>query len=462
MIFIDRETELEILKERFNSGRAEFMVIYGRRRIGKTELVKKIISEHGGIILMGREESKKLQLQRFARLLGEYFEDEFLKKQGFNNWDAFFEYIYTKSKDRRIIIALDEFPYLVKEEKALPSMLQDYWDNKLQNTRIFLIILGSSISMMERLLGYKSPLYGRRTGQLKLAPFKFKDVAMHIKNIERAVEFYSVFGGTPAYITEVESSKDIVENIKEKFLRMDSFIYQDVRFVLMEELEEPRYYFSILEAIAAGNVSFGDIINYTGLERSLVGKYINVLIELDLIRRELSITAPAKTKKGIYSFKDNIFSFWFGFIYPYEDLISLGRSEEVVSKISRDLNSYTGKAFEEISKEFLWQINRTKFDLNFTRMGRWWYEGEEIDIVTLNEENKEIAFFECKWSRLKEKDVERILADMKRKAALVRWHNLERREHYGIIAKTIEEKETLREKGYHAFDLEDFETNMYM
>ncbi|HWQ96414.1 MAG TPA: ATP-binding protein [Candidatus Methylomirabilis sp.] len=458
MIFIDRETELQILKDRINSSRAEFMVIYGRRRIGKTELVKKVISEHNGIILMGREESKKLQLQRFSRLLGEYFEDEFLKKQSFSNWDAFFEYIYMRSKDSRIIIALDEFPYLVKEEKALPSMLQDYWDNKLRNTQIFLIILGSSISMMERLLDYKSPLYGRRTGQLKLAPFKFKDVALHIKNIERAVEFYGVFGGTPAYITEVESSKDIVENIKEKFLRMDSFVYQDVRFVLMEELEEPRYYFSILEAIASGNVSFGEIINYTGLERSLVGKYINVLIELDLIRRELPITAPAKTKKGIYSFKDNIFSFWFGFIYPYEDLINLGRSEEIVAKISKDLNSYIGKAFEEISKEFLWHINRTRLNLNFTKMGRWWYKGEEIDIVTLNEENKEIYLFECKWSRLKGKEAGRILADLKRKAPLVNWQNAERKEQYGIIAKTIEMKEAFREKGYLAFDLDDFKS----
>ncbi|VVB94470.1 Archaea bacterial proteins of uncharacterised function [uncultured archaeon] len=455
MNFIGRQTELGILNERFNSSRAEFMVIYGRRRIGKTELVKKIISEHGGIILMGREESKKLGLQRFSRLLGEYFKDEFLEKQGFNNWDAFFEYIYTRSKNNRIIIALDEFPYLVKDEKSLPSILQDYWDNKLRDTRIFLIILGSSVSMMERLLGYKSPLYGRRTGQLKLMPLEFKDVALHVKDIERAVEFYSVFGGTPAYITEVDTSKDIIGNIKEKFLRIDSFIYQDVRFVLMEELEEPRYYFSILEAIAAGNVSFGDIMNYTGLERSIVGKYINVLIELDLIRRELPITAPAKTKKGSYSFKDNIFTFWFGFIYPYEDLISMGRSEEVLSRISRDLNSLTGKVFVEISKEFLWQINGT--DFNFTRMGRWWYKGEEIDIVALNEESKEITLFECKWSVLKEKEVERILADLKGKASQVKWHNAERKEHFGIIAKNIEGKRTFKKKGYHAFDLEDFE-----
>jgi AAA+ ATPase superfamily predicted ATPase len=260
-----------------------------------------------------------------------------------------------------------------------------------------------------------------------------------------------VGGGTPAYITDVDQSKNILENIKEKFLRMDSYIYQDVRFVLMEELNEPRYYFSILEAIATGNVSLGEIINYTGLERSLVGKYLSVLMELDLVKREISITAIKKTKNGIYSLKDNIFSFWFRFIFPYEDLISLGRSEEVLSKISRDLNSYTGKPFEEIAKEFLWETSKG----TFSKMGRWWHKGEEIDIVALNEEEKDIFFFECKWSKLSERDALKILKDLEQKAALVQWHDSVREEHFGIIAKEIASKEKIREKGYQAFDLPD-------
>ncbi len=205
------------------------------------------------------------------------------------------------------------------------------------------------------------------------------------------------------------------------------------------------------EAIAAGNASLGEIINYTGLARSLVGKYLNVLMELDLVRREISITAIKKTKKGIYSLKDNIFSFWFGFIFPYEDLLSLGRSEEVLIRISRDLNAYTGKAFEDIAKEFLWEAGGG----NFSKIGRWWYKGEEIDIVALDEKRKEITFFECKWSRMNERDAVEILTDLKRKATMVKWHNSGRNEHYGIIAKAIEGKEKLREKGYQAFDLQD-------
>ena len=456
MNFIDREDELRILDERFKSGRAEFLVVYGRRRIGKTELIKKVISKHGGIILMGREESKKLQLQRFSKLLAEHFNDDFLKKQSLDSWDAFFEYL--SAKTGRIILALDEFPYLVKEDRALPSILQDYWDNKLHNTEIFLIILGSSISMMEKLLGYKSPLYGRCTGQLKLGPFKFKDVASYIGDVEKAVEFYSVFGGTPAYITEADLSKSITENIEEKFLRIDSFVYQDVRFVLMEEMEEPRYYFSILEAIAKGNVALGEIINYTGLRRSLVGKYLRVLMDLGLIRRKVPVTASVKTKKGIYSFRDNIFSFWFGFIHPYEDMLELGREEEVRDLIKRNLNTHIGRVFEDVAEEVLRDIYRGRF----SRLGSWWHRGEEIDLVALDEEKKDAVFFEVKWSSLGKRDADRILRDLMRKASLVQWHSQDRRERYGIVAKKIKGKEQLREKGIFAYDLNDFEEVMQM
>jgi hypothetical protein len=244
-----------------------------------------------------------------------------------------------------------------------------------------------------------------------------------------------------------------MENIEEKFLRIDSFIYQDVRFVLMEEMEEPRYYFSILEAIAKGNSTLGKIINYTGLRRSLVGKYLRVLMDLDLIRREVPVTASVKTKTGIYSFKDNIFSFWFGFIHPYEDMLELGREEEVRYRITRNLNTHIGRVFEDVAEEFLRHIYKGKF----SRLGRWWHRGEEIDLVVLDERKKEISFFEVKWGNFGKKEAERILRDLRQKAPHVKWHNQDRGEKYGIIAKRIAGKEKLREKGYYAYDLEDIE-----
>lgn len=458
MNFIGRNKELGSLSERFESNKAEFLIIYGRRRIGKTELVKKFIFTCGsGIILIGREESKKLQLDRYSRILAEYFDDDLLKKQGFTDWDAFFEYIYQQAKEKRFILALDEFPYLVKDEKALPSILQDYWDNKLKDSGIYLIISGSSISMMEKLISYRAPLYGRRTGQIKLAPLPFKDVAKYVGDVKSAVEMYSVFGGTPAYITQTDTSQDIYWNIDRHILRFDSFIYGDIKFILLEELDEPRYYFSVLESIASGSTTLGKIINYTGLNRSLVGKYLSVLIDLGIIKREIPITEPPKSKKGLYSIKDNAFAFWFRFIYPGEDMIELGRGEVLLHSIKQELNTFFGRKFEDIAREFMWDLNIIDgVPFTFSKLGSWWYKEREIDIVALDGESN-IFFCEVKWRDLGYSETLDLIQKLKDKTEHVQWHNDYRLEHYGIIARTIEDKEKLIEAGYLVYDIEDFE-----
>ena len=458
MNFIGREKELETLSARFESNKAEFLIIYGRRRIGKTELIKTLISkQHPVIILIGREESKKLQLERYSRILAEYFNDELLKIQGFADWDAFFEYINQQAKGQRFILALDEFPYLVKDDKALPSILQDYWDSKLKDSNIFLILSGSSIAMMEKLMSYRAPLYGRRTGQIKLDALPFKDVAGYVGNVKRAVEMYSVFGGTPAYITQTDPAHDIYWNIDKNILNFDSFIYRDIKFILLEELKEPRYYFSVLESIASGSTNLGKITNYTGLDRSLVNKYLSVLINLGIIKREIPVTESIRSKKGLYSIKDNAFAFWFRFIFPSEDLIDLGRGEVALKRIKTGLNSYLGRTFEEIAKEFLWDMNLKKgVPFSFLKLGSWWYKEREIDIVALDDESN-IFFCEVKWKDMTEAEALSLIGQLKEKSEHVHWRNEDRNEHYGIIARTIERKGKLTDAGYFVYDLNDFE-----
>ena len=311
MEFIDRENELKTLNLRYNSNRAEFIVIYGRRRVGKTELIKQFMKNHEGVIFTGREESEKIQLGRLSKILGNFFNDNFLKGNYLNNFDSFFEYLYNKTINKRLVIAIDEFPHIVKNNNSLLSILQDYWDNKLKYTKIFFIISGSNMSMMENIVIYKSPLYGRRTGQLMIKPLEFMSLINYFGNVEKAIKYYSIYGGTPVYINEIDKTKDLMENIKNNFLSIDSFINQDIMFLLREEFDEPRYYFSIFEAIANGNATLGEIINYTGLERSLLSKYISILIDMDFIKREIPVTLSNKSKKGIYKFKDNMIAFFF-------------------------------------------------------------------------------------------------------------------------------------------------------
>jgi len=453
--FIDREKELKILKERYFSNKPEFIVIYGKRRVGKTEIIEKFLSssEVEGIRLLAREESKIIQLRRFKQVLYEKFGDSLLEKIEFKNWDAFFEYLSTKCENRRIVIAIDEFPYLVKEDRSLPSTLQDYWDRKLRKTKIFLIICGSSISMMEKLIGYKSPLYGRRTAQMLIRPFKFLNVFDYVKNFEKAVEFYSVFGGTPAYLMEIDKNRDIITNIRSKILREDVFIYRDVEFLLREEVREPRYYFSILLSISKGNNRIGLICNDTGLSKNIVSKYLSVLMELHLVRRIIPITESFKSKKGLYFISDNLFDFWFRFVYPNIDKIERDEIDLIIThEIKPNLNQFIGKKFESVCEEIIPKLNF--FD--FTKLGKWWHKDKEIDIVAINENTKKILFGECKWRN--KVNAEKICKELSEKSSYIRWYNKERKESFAIFAKDFSNRiEEFEERKVYCFDLKDME-----
>jgi hypothetical protein len=458
-IFINREDELKILREKYFSKKAEFIIIYGRRRVGKTELVERFLKQEDikGIRLLAREEAKVLQLRRFKEKLAEFFNDDLLKNIELKDWDSFFEYLSNRCKEERVVIAIDEFPYLVKEDKSLPSILQDYWDSKLRNTKIFLILLGSSVSMMEKLMGYKSPLYGRRTGQILLRPLKFEHVLKYIKDFKKTVEIYSIFGGTPAYLIEVDLNKNTSWNIEHKVLRKDSFIYRDVEFILREELDEPRYYFSILHSISKGNRKLGSICNDTGLSKSIVNKYLSVLIDLHFVKRVVPITESYKSKKGLYFIADNMFDFWFRFVFPYIDLIESYGSKFVVDNyISKSLNEFIGFKFEDIILELLPKLRV----FNLTKIGKWWYKDKEIGIVALNEQTKEILFAECKWKE--NVDAEKIVEELVEKTKYVQWHNESRKEYLAVFAKSFSKRiSEFEEKRVYCFDLKDLERVLF-
>lgn len=449
---MNRERELSLLEDRFNSNKAEFVIIYGRRRIGKTELIEQFLKNKNGLRILAREEAKIYQLKSFATKLGEFFQDEFLKKTPFADWDGFFEYLLKKA-NKRIVIAIDEFPYLVKEDSSLHSLIQDYWDSKLKDSKIFLILCGSNISMMEsKVLGYKSPLYGRRTGQLLIKPLRFVHILDYVKNFKKAVELYSVFGGTPAYIKVIDREKSVFENITEKILREDGFIYRDVEFVLRQELIEPRYYFSILLSIARGNHKMGLIVNDTGLSKSIVNKYLSVLIDLQLVNRRISVTESYKSRRGLYFLSDNLFNFWFRFVNPFIEDIEKGRSKLILNNyIKPFFDQYVGRNFETIVQQII--EDKPILPFNYTKIGKWWYKDKEIDIVVLNDQTKEILFGECKWKD--RVNARRILNELKEKAKLVDWKKEKRKEYYAIFVKSFRRR--IKEKNLLLFDLKDLE-----
>lgn len=457
-MFINRRAELGLLEERLRKGKAEFTVVYGRRRVGKTALLLEFLRRNSGIYLLARETSEAENLKRFSQRIAEHFNDEFLAKNPFQSWDAFFEYLHQRSSER-LIAVIDEFPYLVKANPALPSILQGYWDLKLSKGKIFLVICGSSVSMMEKLLGYKSPIYGRRTAQLKVSPLGFFEARAFLPGypLEEFVKAYGILGGTPAYLLEFDDSMGIEENLKAYF-RPDSFLYGDARFVLMEELDEPRNYFAVMEAIARGKTTLGEIMNGTGLERGTVAKYLSILTDLGFVRREVPVTASRKSRKGRYYIADPYFAFWFRYVHPNVDLIETGQGDFLVELVMEDLNEYLGWVFEEIGREFLIRLNKKgKLPFRFTKIGRWWHKGEEIDLLALDDRGRKALFVEVKWKELGEREARGILKDLERKAELVGLEGWEKS--YGLIAKRVEGKEALKKETWLVWDLEELEAH---
>ncbi len=453
--FVNREEELALLEELYHSSKAEFIIIYGRRRVGKTELVLKFAPAKPSIYFLAEERRDEENLTELKNKIGEYLKDEWISKLEVKTWVELFKYFAEKIGKNKLILIIDEFPYLAKHNPGVPSAFQKAWDLYLKNTNVMLIIIGSSISMMEKLLGYKSPLYGRRTAQLEVKPLKFAQIALFLPGhgAEDLIRVFSCAGGIPFYIAQFDAGKSFFHNLEDLFLKRGRFLYEEADFLLKQEFREPANYFSILKALSFGYSKYGEIISYTGLDKSIVSKYMDNLIKIRVVQKYYPLLSKKeKTRDTRYEIVDNYYKFWFRFIYPNKTLIEENRGREVLKKIEKEIDIYISRIFEEVASEIL----PLKLDFRISKLGCWWHRGEEIDLVALNESTKEIAFLECKWSNVGKKDANQILTDLKRKAELVKWHNRERKEYYGIIAKNIASKEEFRSEGYLVYDLGDF------
>lgn len=437
MRFINRESELNFLNEKWQRDEAQLIIIYGKRRVGKTELSIQFTKDKPHIYFLCERIAMHSQLRKFTEMVSEYFKDEFLPPDGFRDWETAFKYIANKNK--KIAVIIDEFPYLVETDRAIPSSFQKAWDMHLKNSKVYLMLLGSSISMMEQTtLFYKAPLYGRRTGQFLIKPFKFREIKEMFphKSFEEVLAVYSIVGGTALYLNKFHN-RDYLEVVKEDMLRKGQPLYEEVEFLLREELKEQRNYFVILEALSLGKHKVSEIINETGFDKGTVSRYISILNDLQITKKEIPITetVPEKSRKGIYLIDDNFFSFWFRFIFRNRSLLEENRINEVVSKIKAAMPELLAKNYEKISGEiFLDSIVNERLPFNFESHGRWWDRNEEIDLVAINNSTNEILFGEVKWS---DKLVGiNIYEALKSKATKVIWGRKNRKEYFALFSKS--------------------------
>ena len=458
-LFADRKQELQFLEQHYKTETAELIIIYGRRRVGKTELALQFSKNKPHLYFLADRRPETELIRELKNRMSSHLKDESFAKLAIKDWIELFQEFTKWNKTQHTIIIIDEFPTLIEANHAIPSIFQKIWDQNLKNTNTMLILLGSSIATMEtQVLNYKSPLYGRRTAQWKLNPLKI----FHLKpffpkyNPETLIHIYACIGGVPAYLQKFNPQLSFWQNVEQKILTKGEFLYEEAEFLLREELREPRNYSLILKTIAQGARTYGEILNQTNMDKSILSKYTSVLEDLGFIKRTYPIAITPKPRKGFYTIADNYLNFWFKYIFPNRTELETGNTKNILNKIKFDYNTYLGHAFEQAATELLTEMKtQNKLPFTFTAIGKWWYKNNEIDLIALDEQKQTPTFLETKWSNLTKRDCERTLQNLKIKAQHFRWYR--KKEIYGIIAKKISEKKHLTDQGYVAFDLIDFE-----
>lgn len=407
-MFIGRERELNSLNKLYVSGKFEFVVIYGRRRVGKTALINQFIRNKKAIYFMGVESNARQNLENLSRNILEY-SAKGQEGSVFLSFQTALEHVFQLAKEERLVLAIDEYPYLARSSRSLASTLQFLIDRYKDESRLMLILCGSSMSYMEdHVLAYKAPLYGRRTAQMKIRPFDFADTCRYFENFsgEDKALIYGIVGGTPQYLLQMDDRLSVEDNIKNTFLNPTSSLFEEPENLLKQEVREPALYNAIITAIATGASRMAEISTKVGENTSVCASYLKNLIALGLVRRESPYGEKA-SRKSIYSIDDNMFRFWYRFIPEYSSVIARGAADMAYRRMEPHLSDYMGNVFEEICKQYLWKLLLDgKSPVEFKELGRWWgtdpsaHSQAEIDIM--GDQDKDTALFgECKWTNEK-------------------------------------------------------------
>ena len=390
--FVGRKAELTELRERYDSDRFEFIVIYGRRRVGKTTLIKKFMENRKGIYFLCDRAGTGRNTSRFKRNVARFLDEPPIES---NDLYDIFDNLANKF-DGRAVIILDEFSYLAKKDNAVPSIFQHIIDENLGNTRFMLILCGSSMSKMEKgVLSYKSPLYGRKTGHIRLRELDFPDMQeFYPRNSPtKNIEFYSVLGGVPHYLEKFSDSKSTRENIQEELFSKTGRLYEEVEFLLREEFREPDIYKSLISAMGAGCTRVVEIANRVSMPAHNLPGYMRPLLLLGIIKKEYS-AIDVKEKKPRYYIKDNLVNFWFTFCEPFKSELEVMETELPMEYLEKNFNTFVGHRFEEIVYE---QYLKKIIPFRADRIGRLWYGDIEIDAMATRREDNKIAFIEIKF-----------------------------------------------------------------
>lgn len=404
-MFIGREKELSEMNRRYREGNFQFFILYGRRRVGKTTLLKEFCRDKNHIFYSAEQSNEKLNLDKFSAEIITHYGETFLEP--FRSWEKALTYIDERQREESLVLVLDEFPYLAATNPSLLSILQHLIDHRLQRGKLFLILCGSYMGFMENeVLGAKSPLFGRRTAQLYMKPFDYLDSVRFMDGFsqEEKLMLYGAFGGTAMYLRQIRSGKTIKDNIIDAFLRPVSYLYEEPLLLMRQEVQEPGVYCAIIEAIATGATKANEIAVKTGEESAKCLKYISTLRKLGIVYKEVPFGEKETSRRALYHLSDFMFRFWYRYVSSSRTLLETDAQEIVWNRrIEPDYSHYMGQVFERICRDYLLRQNsKGALPILFTEIGRWWgtnpksHEQVEIDLVA--KEGNTYLFCECKWT----------------------------------------------------------------
>ena len=406
-MFVGRENELALLDDLYRSKNFEFLVLFGRRRVGKTSLLKEFTKNKNAVFFSAQEKNDFLNLSDFSKSVQMHFDSSSFGP--FDSWESAFEYIGRRTGNERVLIIIDEFPFIAATNPSIKSILQHTIDHSWKEKNIFLILCGSSVSFMEKeVMGYRSPLYGRSTALFEVLPFDYLDSARFFpaySHLDQLIA-YGILGGIPCYLENFSDNRTLVENLQNRVLRTGAFLKEEPQVLLRMELREPAVYNSIFEAIANGSSRMNEISQKVHEDSQKCAKYINTLRSIKLLDKITPAGEDENSKRSIYQISDNFFKFWYHFLFHERDYYEIIGPQKAAEEIMEpeSISNYMGDAFEQICKQYL--IRKAKANqLPFVPhiIGKWWGNNpkrrkqDDMDLLLLDKKQSSALFCECKF-----------------------------------------------------------------
>ena len=408
MDFVGRDAELRLLDKLWDSPKATLLILYGRRRVGKTRLLTHWLKRHEGVGLYWVAEPTSAfdQLRSFSQAIANFIDPESPPPSDFSysTWEHAFRQVTLLSKERRFALFIDEVTYLLDANSDFAGILQKAWDHWLTDSNLFLALSGSQMGLMQKqILSYQAPLYGRATAQLELQPLPFSMTNVYFPQYSPAdrVALYATWGGVPAYWERLEPDLSVMDNLSEQLLPAKSLILDEPRLLLQDFINDPYNYVGVMRAITYGAQSAGDIMERTGLKKGHVSKYLSILRDTTFVTREVPVTEFATdSRRGRYLVTDPYLRFFYRFLSADQSKLALGEQQQVLKSINESLPQFIETyTWREICQEWLLRASaREEIPLSVERVGSEWKPSYTIDVVGINESERNLVLGACVWN----------------------------------------------------------------